>query len=68
MVLSPEQIERQDFVDNRIQDLVNDINPSNISVEWDIDFIAQIRELIRKKLVNELGVCNEQLFYPFIEE
>lgn len=65
--LTNKQIERQDFVDNSIFELIQNLNPSNKEIEWDIEFIAEIRDIIQLHF-NELGVCSEQEFYPFNEE
>jgi hypothetical protein len=40
---SEDQIRRQDFVDNRIYDLVRRLIPSTREIEWDMEMIADIR-------------------------
>lgn len=67
MELTAQQIERQDFVDNAIFDLINKLIPSGKETEWDIEIIGEIRDAIQTKLV-ERGICSEQEFYPYIEE
>jgi hypothetical protein len=67
MKLTKQQIERQDFVDNVILNLINELIPSNKEMEWDIDTIGEIRDAIQFQLV-EKGFCTEQEFYPYIEE
>ena len=37
MELTDEQIERQDFVDNAIYHLVNELIPSDKEMDWDIE-------------------------------
>lgn len=67
MELTSQQIERQDFVDNAIFELINELNPSEKELEWDIEIIGEIRDAIQSQLV-EKGFCTEQDFYPYIEE
>jgi hypothetical protein len=40
---SEDQIRRQDFVDNRIYDLVRRLIPSTREIEWDMEMITDIR-------------------------
>jgi hypothetical protein len=67
MELSQKQIERQDFVDNAIFELINELIPSDNEMEWNIEAIGEIRDSIQSQLV-ERGFCTEQDFYPFIEK
>ena len=62
------QIERQDFVDNGIFDLIQNLNPTSTETEWDIEVIGQIRDHIRYLLVEKLQICDEMSFYPYLEE
>ena len=66
MELTSEQLERQDFVDTAIYDLLNEVTPSEHQIPWDIELIGDIRDLIQEKLV-ERGICTEQEFYPFLK-
>ena len=65
MELTGQQIERQDFVDNAIFNLINELIPSGKEMEWDIDSIGEIRDSIQSQLV-EKGFCTEKEFYPYI--
>lgn len=67
MALTSEQIERQDFVDNAIYDLLNELTPLEQEIPWDIEMIGDVRDIIQTKLV-ERGICTDQEFYPCIEE
>jgi len=67
MKLTKRQIERQDFVDNAIFDLLNTLNPTDNQLNWDIEMIGAIRDLINDYFFDN-GVCSEQEFYPFINE
>lgn len=67
MELTKQQIERQDFVDNAIYDLMNELIPSDKVMEWDIEAIGEVRDAIQSQLIKR-GFCTEQEFYPCIEE
>ena len=62
MKLTTEQIERQDFVDNVIFDLLQKLNPSDKELEWNIGIIGEIRDVIQDHLVED-GICEESEFY-----
>ena len=66
--LKNNQIERQDFVDNTVFQLINDINPVPKDISWNIEMISEIRDNIRQWLVERLGICDEMSFYPYIKE
>lgn len=65
MELTNEQIERQDFVDNAIFNLINELIPSGKEMGWDIETIGEIRDAIQSQLIKR-GFCTEQEFYPCI--
>ena len=67
MELIDQQISRQDFVDNAIYDLINELIPSDKEMEWDIEVIGEVRDVIQAMFVGR-GICTEQEFYPYIEE
>lgn len=67
MELTKEQLKRQDFVDNAIFDLIQNLNPSGREIAWDIELIADIRNAIQLKFI-DLNVCDEMIFYPYISE
>ena len=59
-----DQINRQDFVDNEIYDLVKRLNPSTSEIEWNIEMIADIRDTIQHWLVDKYKIVDELEFYP----
>ncbi|MEY3219966.1 MAG: hypothetical protein RIT27_1323 [Pseudomonadota bacterium] len=67
MELTNRQIVRQDFVDNSIFELINNINPTNHEIDWNIELISEVREQIQLIFIKKLAICDEQTFYPFIE-
>ena len=68
MELTSEQIKRQDFVDNAIIDLIKTVNPTEKDINWDIEMIGEVRDVIEDWLVERLKITNEPNFYPYLEE
>jgi len=63
------KIERWDFVDNTIHEMLKQLNPSiSHKLEWDIHPINEIREVIIKYFADELKICTEDEFYPYVED
>jgi len=67
MELTKKQIERQDFVDNAIFDLLETLNPTSKQLDWDIEVIGEIRDKICDYFI-DTDICKEQEFYPYIDE
>lgn len=65
--LSEEQINRQDFVDNSIFQLIKELNPTNKKIEWNIEEIGSVRDCILRLFLSK-NLCKEKDFYPYIEE
>lgn len=65
--LTKKQIERQDFVDNQIFELINTILLTSEHIDWNIELIGNVRETIRRELVEKLNIISEDEFYPFIK-
>jgi hypothetical protein len=66
--LDESQTAIQDFVDNAIYELIQRLNPSQKTIDWDIEMIADIREKIRYWLVERYNLTDEKTFYPYIAE
>ncbi len=66
--LTDEQTKRQDFVDNAIYHLIQEVNPAGKRIAWDIDMIGDVRDVIRKWLVERMNITSEQTFYPYLHE
>jgi hypothetical protein len=66
--LTSKELERQDFVDGMIFELINALNPSSKQANWDIEMIGDIRDRIQFWLVEHYAVATEKDFYPFIPE
>lgn len=65
--LTIRQIERQDFVDNRIFELIRELNPSQTEIDWNIEVIGKIRDSIQAVFSDEFSI-NEEDFYPSLEK
>jgi hypothetical protein len=67
MELTSQEIDRQDFVDNSIYQLLETLNPTKKQIEWDIDAIGEVRDKIQTIFLN-LNICDEKTFYPYLRE
>lgn len=66
--LTDNQIDRQDFVDNAVYQLIQKVNPTDIFIEWDIEVIGEIRDVIREWIVERMNITDEQKFYPYLDD
>ena len=60
--MTDEQLERQDFVDNAIFSLIQDINPTAEAISWDIEMIGNIRDAIVNELEKKLGITEFEIY------
>jgi len=65
--LTDNQIQRQDFVDNAIYKMLREVNPSEQKIEWNIEAIGEIRDLIQLWFVERFATTDAMTFYPYIE-
>jgi hypothetical protein len=65
-MLTATQLERQDFVDNAIFALLEDLKTSNGELAWDIEMIGEIRDTIQHWLEDK-NLTQPQAFYPQVE-
>jgi hypothetical protein len=65
--LTQEEIKRQDYVDNAIYQLIREINPADKKIEWDIEMIGDVRDVIAEWMIERLKITDEQNFYPYSE-
>lgn len=56
-------IQRQDFVDNAIFDLIQQLNPTEKNIDWNIEAIGNVRDVI-KHYFCDADICTETEFYP----
>ena len=64
--LTKSQIERQDFVDNQIFELIQQLLPPSRQIDWDIEVIGAIRDAISEQLVDK-KLMSEMQFYPYLK-
>ncbi len=62
--LTKKQIERQDFVDNQIFELMQKLLPTSEQIDWDIEVIGAVRDVAREQIVNNQKLASEAKFYP----
>jgi hypothetical protein len=65
--LTTEQISRQDYVDGHIFRLLQAVNPSKYTLEWDIEMIGDVRDEIERWFVERLRIATSREFYPSAE-
>jgi hypothetical protein len=63
MNLNINQISRQDLVDNSIFELLQTLNPTDKRLDWDVEMIADVRDVIQHHIISKTK-CSEQDFYP----
>lgn len=63
--MSDDEIDKQDDVDGRIFELLQYF--ANGNIEWDIEYIGEIRDAFQHILVDVLHDQTEQEFYPYME-
>ncbi|GEM_PF-3551842 len=57
-------IVRQDVVDNKVFEFINELLPVNNKISWDIEVIATVRDSIFSAVSQKVGGQNESKFYP----
>lgn len=65
---SDKETNRQDCVDNLIQNLIEEVGGLEGSeLEWDIEDISAVREVLADIIVGKHGIMTEEEFYPYVE-
>lgn len=62
--LTKQELERQDFVDNEIFQLIQKLLSKNKQLEWNIEVIGAVRDAIQNQVVKQ-GIINKIRFYPY---
>ena len=60
---TPKNIARQDFVDNKVFELVNELLPQRKQINWDIKVIGDVRDAIFSAVSEKVCGLNERKFY-----
>lgn len=66
--LTNKQTNKQDFIDNAIYQLIQTVNPTDTNIEWNIEMIGEIREVIKAWMVDRMKITDEQNFYPYLDD
>lgn len=66
--LSKKQIERQDYVDNQVYVLIQNLLPTGKHIDWNIEMIGSVRDAIFEQLADRKVVVNEMSFYPYLKQ
>jgi hypothetical protein len=66
-IFTQAETERHDIVDNLIYQLLTDLAPWGSEIDWDMEYIAEVRDVIQEILVDELGLMTKMQFYPYRE-
>ena len=64
MMTEKQKIKQWDKVDNAIHSLIQELNPTDKEIKWDIKPISEIRQVLVNLYANELKLCTEAEFYP----
>ena len=59
-----QELQRQDFVDNEVFELLERLAPADAHLQWDIELIGFIRAAIGRQLVERRMIRANQ-FYPY---
>ena len=65
--LTKRQINRQDFVDNQIFELIQKLLPPLKQIDWNVEVIGAVRDTIREQIVDKQKIVSEEQFYPYLE-
>jgi hypothetical protein len=61
---SREELDKQDFIDNSIMELLNKVNPSEMTLYYNGNIVAKIRDALIEIFTKDLSLCTERAFYP----
>jgi len=57
-------LDRQNFVDFAIMDLICKLNPTKEKIYFNKQIIVKVREAITEVFTKDLNICTERGFYP----
>jgi len=60
--MTDEQLRRQDLVDNAVFCLIQNTNPTNKPIPWDIEMIGNIRDALVNELEKKLGISKFEIY------
>ena len=65
--LIKQELERQDFVDNGIFELIQKLLPADKQLEWNIEIIGDVRDAIQEQIVDKQKAMSEEQFYSYLK-
>ncbi|KKS38547.1 MAG: hypothetical protein A3G49_06575 [Candidatus Sungbacteria bacterium RIFCSPLOWO2_12_FULL_41_11] len=65
--LIKQELERQDFVDNEIFELIQKLLPADKQLEWNIEIIGDVRDAIQEQIVDKQKAMSEEQFYSYLK-
>ncbi len=57
--LTKKQVERQDYVNNQIFELIQKFLPSSRKMDWNIETIGNVRDAMQEQIVDKQKVMSE---------
>jgi len=60
--MTDEQLRHQDLVDNAVFFLIQNTNPTNKPIHWNIEMIGNIRDSLVRELEKKLGITEFQIY------
>jgi len=68
MLSEREKLNQQDLVDNAINEMIEILTPSEKKLPYNGNVINDIRCVLIQYFVEELHLCTEEDFYPYMDE
>jgi hypothetical protein len=59
-----EQLDKHDFIDNSIMELINKLNPTTVKIKYDGHIVWKVRNALIEVFTQDLDLCTERAFYP----
>ena len=67
--LTKKQIDRQDAVDNAIQELLEELSGKKFPcLDWDTEVVGIIRDAVQEVICDKMKLMSPMDFYPFMED
>jgi hypothetical protein len=61
---SKEELERQNYIDNSIMNLINMVNPTKLEILYDRNIVAKVRYALIEIFSKDLQICTDSALYP----
>jgi DNA polymerase sigma len=60
------ELEQQDFIDSSIMELINKVNPTDKIINYDGHIVGKVRDALIEIFTEDLSLCTERRFYPYL--